>query len=131
MSEVAEVEQPKKTYGLKPQNYFILIGILLIIVGLTISPTPIAPGILLIVVTLLNNRLEVVRIYEKYSEIKLGAAAPRRLIKNSSIRDVTVEKNTFILTIDENDKEKKIKIALKSLLTEDGNELVEYYKSLI
>ncbi|TEW48286.1 hypothetical protein [Psychromonas algicola] len=129
--EITEIEQPKKAYLLKTQKYFIPIGIFCIAVGLIIAPATIAPGILLIVVASLNKRLEVLRVYEKHSEIKLAIAAPRRFIKHSSIKDVAIEKNIFILTFDENGKEKNIKISLKALIINDEDELLNYYKSFV
>ena len=131
MNKTIEIEEPKKIYKLAPQPALMVIGIILTAAGLLIATTALSMGILLIVLSLLNNRLEVVRIYEKYSEIKLAPAAPRRLIKNSSIKEAIVEKNRFILTYDENGKEKKIKIALKLLPINDRDELPTYYKSLI
>ena len=133
MSETITLEKPNKIYGLKTttQNMIMIAAGLCIVAAIVVSSAALSGAIILLVISFLNKRLEAVRIYDDYTEIKLAPAAPRLMLKNSSITNVIAEPKHLTLYFTENGKEKSKKIHLSLFSDENKNELTEYYKALV
>lgn len=129
-----EINQPNKIYGLadKHKTMPVVIGAILTICGFTFLFQLLPIGIMFILVSLIRNRIEIVRLYDDYSEVKLAPVGARWLIKNRAITDVSIERNVILLRLNETGKQEVTKkIPMRMFSEKDSKELIEHYKSLI
>ncbi|KPH96590.1 hypothetical protein AMS58_00545 [Pseudoalteromonas porphyrae] len=114
------------TEKLTPQ---LIIGILIVIAGFVLIPNIIGLGFMLIIFYFVNSSIEVVRIYPKYSEIKLAIIRPRWLILDASVESAEVDGKNLLLKINEEDKQLTRKIPLNALSAADSESVIKYYQS--
>ncbi|TPN85099.1 hypothetical protein [Aquimarina algicola] len=94
------------------------IGIILFI--LTGRITFFGIGALLVIIGILNQNLKVVKIFPKYIEVKLGVIASKKFIRYDQITQFNATKKTLEIQYNtEQNKSKKVKIAVRALENED------------
>ncbi|TXR54449.1 hypothetical protein [Reinekea thalattae] len=136
MTEDLIKEQPKKVYGLPKALPVcqIIVGIIVIITNEVLyqldAPFFLFVGIGTTIIGVLNYRLQVVRVYDQYSEIKLAPLASPWLVKNNNIVSVTAEPKRLTIVVNEKGKEVTRKLALSAFKKEQRSELVEHYTSI-
>ncbi|MEH6396207.1 hypothetical protein [Pseudoalteromonas sp.] len=107
----------------------LIVGFIIVIAGIAMIPNIIGLGVMLIIFYFVNSSIEVVRIYPKYSEVKLAIVRPRWLILDTSIESAEVDGKTLLLKINEEDKQLTRKIPLRAFTEDDQKSIIKYYQA--
>ena len=107
----------------------LIVGFIIVIAGIAMIPNIIGLGVMLIIFYFVNSGIEVVRIYPKYSEVKLAIVRPRWLILDTSIESAEVDGKTLLLKINEEDKQLTRKIPLRAFTEDDQKSIIKYYQA--
>ncbi|MBW1295725.1 hypothetical protein [Aquimarina litoralis] len=120
MKALQEISLRKKIINQNLIVAFIMLASGFIFFAVTGFSMLIGIGVLYLIIAVLNNNLKIVKVYESYLEIKLGAIASKKFIKFENIKKFnTVNKFLEIHYHDEENKLKKVRIATKVLEEED------------
>ncbi|TXR53050.1 hypothetical protein [Reinekea thalattae] len=132
MNDAKKAIEPKKVYLYAKSHLTssMIIGLGFVVIGFFVEATSLGFGILIIALGLLRGRLEVVRLYDSHSEIKIAPVGARWFIKDSSITGVKETPKLLILTVAQGDKAVVRKIPIKIFSEEDQKSLIEHYMSL-
>jgi len=132
VSEYDATAEPFETFGVadKHKNILLYMGIAALVIGLLIVPHLIGMGIFMIAIFFFHSKLEAVRFYKDYSEVKLAIARPRWFIKNKDINSVEIIKDFLHLEVAAKEKTITRKIPLKIFAEDDRKKIISHYKKL-
>ena len=130
MTDVA-IEKPTTIIKVANERLIpqLIVGFIIVVAGLAMVPHIIGLGVMLIVFYFLNSSIEVVRIYPKYTEVKLAIIRPRWLILDTTIESADVDGKALLLKINEEDKQLTRKIPLHLFSEEDQKSIIKYYQA--
>lgn len=135
MSErVTSQATPNSIFKISSQQkgIFLIAGIGALAVGLFIAPAAMGIGVMMLSMYFVNGGLEVVRFYDRYSEVKVAIARSRWMIMNSDIEDVEVTDIWLTLTVKDGEKDEPVKrkIPIKAFNEQDRAAIIHNYQQI-
>lgn len=132
-------DTPEKIYKNAPEKIKsqLLIGICFLILSIAMLPTlgdsaPVWMGPFFIMLYFVNGKMEVVRVYSKYTEVKSAPIRGRVPILNREIEKIKVIKERIILlTVREDGVPKEYKVPINYFSEKNKKEIISYYEKQV